>query len=149
MRRVERATKRFVHARMVGARGVAADCGIAPDVESACQCAQDAAGLHTADVKLVIAIVHSEDSGRILDGLMEQEFRATRLQSAGGFLKKTNATVLVGVEESAIDTVIAIIRRNSSSRTHVVDGDTAAAAAADAANRRKVDVRGAVVFVVD
>jgi uncharacterized protein YaaQ len=48
-------------------------------------------------VKLVVAIVHHEDAGPLVDMLLDREFRATRLHSSGGFLKQSNATVIVGV----------------------------------------------------
>ena len=44
-------------------------------------------GLDTPRVKLVVAIVHSEDAGALVNALLDKEFRATRLQSSGGFLK--------------------------------------------------------------
>ena len=31
-------------------------------------------------MKLVTAVVHSEDAGNLVDALLEKEFRATRLQ---------------------------------------------------------------------
>ena len=49
-------------------------------------------------MKLVIAIVHSEDAGSLVDALTDKEYRVTRLHSSGGFLKQTNATVMLGVE---------------------------------------------------
>ena len=72
-------------------------------------------------VKLVVAIVHSEDAGLLVDALLEREFRATRLHSSGGFLKQTNATVMVGVEEDQVEDVMAIIRATCTSRTQVVN----------------------------
>ena len=102
-------------------------------------------------MKLVVAIAHNEDAGRIVDGLLEREFRATRVQSSGGFLKKSNATVLVGVDESAVDDVISVIRANSKSRTHVVDPIPSTVEAGDIGSSTplNVDVRGAIIFVVD
>ena len=50
-------------------------------------------------MKLVIAIVHAEDAGALVDALTDKEYRVTRLHSTGGFLKQSNASVLVGVEE--------------------------------------------------
>src|SRR4026207_327846 len=60
---------------------------------------------HNRAVKLVTAIVHSEDAGNLIDALLEKEFRATRLQSSGGFLKQGNATIVVGVEDDQVDAV--------------------------------------------
>ena len=72
-------------------------------------------------MKLIVAIIHSEDAGVLVDALLEKEFRATRLQSSGGFLKQSNATILLVVEESEVDEVMAIIRANCVSRTQVVN----------------------------
>src|SRR5678815_3341529 len=67
---------------------------------------------HNRRVKLVTAVVHSEDAGNLVDALLEKEFRATRLQSSGGFLKQGNATILVGVEDDQVDAVLEIVSAN-------------------------------------
>jgi len=74
-----------------------------------------------ARVKLVVAIVNPEDAGPLVDALLEREFRATRLHSSGGFLKRTNATVLLGVDDEAVEEVLEIIRENCHSRTQLVN----------------------------
>ena len=78
-------------------------------------------GPYTRGVKLVVAIVHSEDAGALVDALLEKEHRATRLQSSGGFLKQSNATVIVGVEDDQVDAVLDVVRANCVSRTQVVN----------------------------
>ena len=72
-------------------------------------------------VKLVVAIVHHEDAGALVDALLDREFRATRLASSGGFLKQSNATVILGVEDDAVDEVLEIVREACHSRTQVVN----------------------------
>jgi len=72
-------------------------------------------------MKLVVTIVHNEDAGVLVDALAEKELRATRLHSSGGFLKQSNATVLVGVEDDRVDEVLAVVRENCTSRTQVVN----------------------------
>jgi uncharacterized protein YaaQ len=72
-------------------------------------------------VKLVVAIVHPEDAGALVETLLEREFRATRLHSSGGFLKQTNATVLLGVDDEAVEDVLGIIRETCHSRTQLVN----------------------------
>ena len=37
-------------------------------------------------MKLVVAIVHPEDAGALVDALTDKDFRVTRLHSQGGFL---------------------------------------------------------------
>ncbi len=78
-------------------------------------------GLDTPRVKLVVAIVHSEDAGALVNALLDKEFRATRLQSSGGFLKQSNATIILGVEDADVDEVMGIVRTNCTSRTQVVN----------------------------
>jgi uncharacterized protein YaaQ len=72
-------------------------------------------------VKLIVAIVHNEDAGVLVDALLEREFRATRLHSSGGFLKQSNATILLGVNEDQVDDVLEVIRSNCHARTQVVN----------------------------
>jgi uncharacterized protein YaaQ len=75
----------------------------------------------TPRVKLVVAIVHNEDAGALVNALLDKEFRATRLQSSGGFLKQSNATIILGVEDDSVDTVLEIIRDACKARTQVVN----------------------------
>ncbi len=72
-------------------------------------------------MKLVVAIVHSEDAGALVDALLEREFRATRLHSSGGFLKQTNATIMLGVEDTRVDEVIGIVGEQCHARTQIVN----------------------------
>jgi uncharacterized protein YaaQ len=72
-------------------------------------------------VKLVVSIVHNEDAGPLVDALLEHEYRATRLHSSGGFLKQSNATIIVGVEDAKVDEVLEVVRENCTSRTQVVN----------------------------
>jgi uncharacterized protein YaaQ len=80
-----------------------------------------ARGIDTPGVKLIVAIVHNEDAGALVDALLDKEFRATRLHSSGGFLKQSNATIVVGVEDADVDEVMSIVRANCVSRSQVVN----------------------------
>ena len=72
-------------------------------------------------MKLIVAIVHNEDAGALVDALLDREYRATRLHSSGGFLKQSNATIIVGVEDDQVDAVVDIVRATSTSRTQIVN----------------------------
>ena len=76
-----------------------------------------ARGPDTPRVKLVVAIVHNEDAGALVNALLDKEFRATRLQSSGGFLKQSNATIILGVEDADVDEVMGIV----ADELHVAD----------------------------
>lgn len=72
-------------------------------------------------MKLILAIVHKDDAGGLLNALMEKEYRATRINTAGGFLRESNATILVGVDDSQVDDVLAIIKANCQARTQYIN----------------------------
>jgi uncharacterized protein YaaQ len=72
-------------------------------------------------MKLILAIVQNEDAGGLLDALSQKGFRSTRMNTAGGFLKESNATVVLGVEESQVDEVLAVIRANCHTRTQYLN----------------------------
>ena len=71
-------------------------------------------------MKLVVAIVHNEDSRVLIDALLAHEYRATWLHSSGGFLKQSNATILLGVDDAQVDEVVALVRENCHSRTQTL-----------------------------
>ena len=72
-------------------------------------------------MKLLVAVVNNEDAGALVDALLEHEHRATRLHSSGGFLKQSNATIMVGVEDDKLEDVITIVRDNCHARTQVIN----------------------------
>jgi uncharacterized protein YaaQ len=72
-------------------------------------------------MKLVVSIVQREDAGSLIDTLTEKGYRATRINTAGGFLKEGNATVLVGVDDSQLDEVLALIKAGCNTRTQYIN----------------------------
>ncbi len=62
-------------------------------------------------MKLIIAIVQDQhDAGKAVDELVANGFGATRINTAGGFLKRGNSTILIGVEDARANDVIQILR---------------------------------------
>ncbi len=72
-------------------------------------------------MKLVVAIVQKEDAGTLIDALTERGYRATRMNTAGGFLKEGNATVLVGVDDPKVDEVLSLVESNCNTRTQYIN----------------------------
>ena len=62
-------------------------------------------------MKLLVFVTEDNVADPTVDALIEQGFRVTRLASTGGFLRKGNTTLLVGVEEGAVERAIAIAHR--------------------------------------
>lgn len=70
-----------------------------------------------AATKLVIAIVHSDDANLVVDALLAAGHRLTRLNTAGGFLRRGNATLLIGARAHDVDEVLTLIQANVRPRT--------------------------------
>jgi len=68
-----------------------------------------------------MAIVHGDDADILVEALLRKEFRATKLASSGGFLRQSNATVLLGVEDDQVDAALEIVKDHCTSRTEVVN----------------------------
>lgn len=64
-------------------------------------------------MKLLIFVTESALADPTVDALVEQGFRVTRLASTGGFLRKGNTTLLLGVEEALIDRAVSIVKRTA------------------------------------
>ena len=61
-------------------------------------------------MKLILAIIRSIDGGPVIDALVTKSYRVTRVASTGGFLRRGNVTLLIGVEDEQVDPVIDILR---------------------------------------
>jgi uncharacterized protein YaaQ len=80
--------------------------------------------------KLIIAVVQNEDADNVVDALLEDEFRATRLASTGGFLRRGNTTLMVGADEEQIDRILDLVRANARSGAAPAESGDAPSAAA-------------------
>lgn len=76
-------------------------------------------------MKLIFAIVNDEDGYKVMDELNKRNFSVTKLCSSGGFLKMGNTTLLAGVREEYVDTVIDIIKKESKSRKQILNSSMA------------------------
>ncbi|HPF87850.1 MAG TPA: cyclic-di-AMP receptor [Candidatus Limiplasma sp.] len=70
-------------------------------------------------MKLIIAIVQDEDSQRLINEMMTEGFRVTKLATTGGFLRSGNTTLLVGVEDEQTESAISLIENICKSRKQV------------------------------
>jgi uncharacterized protein YaaQ len=103
-------------------------------------------------MKLVVAVVQDQDAPLLLDKLSEEKIRATKLASTGGFLKQGNTTLLIGVNENLVDTVLDIIRRTCSSKEQLITpvvSDFSRSVPDFIPQPVSVKVGGATVFVLD
>jgi uncharacterized protein YaaQ len=102
-------------------------------------------------MKLVWAIVQNEDAGALIDALTKRQYRITRINTAGGFLRQGNATIISAVEDNQVEYVIAIIEENCQKRIkEVVPVPLGSEPGAFfVPYPMHVEVGGATVFVID
>ena len=62
---------------------------------------------------MVLSVTREDDANRLIDALVDHDYRATRINSAGGFLKKGNSTVVVGVDDDQVDDILSLIRQTT------------------------------------
>jgi uncharacterized protein YaaQ len=63
-------------------------------------------------MKMIIAIVRDIDDERVISELVTKGYRVTRVASTGGFLRRGNVTLLIGVEgASEVQAVIDILQQ--------------------------------------
>ena len=102
-------------------------------------------------MKLVIAVVHSQDSRPLVDSLMRQGHRATVISTTGGFLREGNATILIGTQDETLEEVLSNIRHNCRTRTKYVNPLPPVMEPGEMylPNPVEVEVGGAIVFLLD
>lgn len=103
-------------------------------------------------MKLIIAIVQDEDASRLVNQLMKNGFGVTKLATTGGFLRAGNTTLLIGVDDDKLSSVMEIIEKICKSRkqlTATPSSVSAMGAMPGAASYPvEVTVGGATVFVL-
>ena len=98
-------------------------------------------------MKLLFAIVDREDANTVVKNLSHRGFSSTKLATTGGFLLSNNSTLLIGVEDKMVQTVIDIIKEYSHSRKAVIPSNDLSFDFETNAPL-EVAVGGATIFVV-
>ena len=62
-------------------------------------------------MKLMIVIISDQDTEAVIRSLVEQDFRVTRVASTGGFLRRGNTTLFIGLESDLVDQAMEVIRQ--------------------------------------
>jgi uncharacterized protein YaaQ len=100
-------------------------------------------------MKLVMAIVNSDDSANASAALTKEGFAVTKLATTGGFLKTGNTTFLVGTDDDRVDHVIEIISKQSRRRTQLVPNAATMDMGMYNAYPVEVTVGGSTIFVLN
>ncbi len=81
-------------------------------------------------MKLILAIVSADAVDPLSTALMERKYTVTQISSVGGFLRRGQSTLVIGVDDTHVEDVLAIIRTACLPHT-------------------KGDVHAATIFVLD
>lgn len=101
-------------------------------------------------MKLVVTVVQDYDSDKLLRAITGMGLGATRINSTGGFLRMSNATVLSAVRDEQVIEVRDAIRKHCAQRVEVNADDAAPPDLLDwyPAGIHEVPVGGSVAFVL-
>lgn len=104
-------------------------------------------------MKIIYAIVSSDDGTRVTDVLNEHQFSVTRLATTGGFLKKGNSTLMIGTEKDRVDEAIELIKDTCGQRQkitcNVPTPNISSISAGYMMMPMSVELGGATIFVTD
>ena len=64
-------------------------------------------------MKLVLAVVRDEYGGDVVAALNERGMSVTRISSTGGFWRRGNVTLVIGVEEDQLELAMETINANA------------------------------------
>ncbi len=103
-------------------------------------------------MKLVVAIIQSADSGKLIEALVSKGFRSTRLSTVGGFLDEPNVTMLIGTEDEQVPALLELIRQNCHARRRYMNASPMSVESVGmpmvTAAPIEVEVGGAAVFIM-
>lgn len=97
--------------------------------------------------KLLIAVVHAQDAGQLVEALRGADLRVTEVLSRGGFLQARNTMLYIGVEDAQVPAAMRLIEENCRSRTESVPAEPLGSIEANWLPT-EVTHGGATVFVV-
>ena len=102
-------------------------------------------------MKLIIAIIQDEDASRLINELMTEGYRVTKLATTGGFLRAGNTTLLVGVEDDKQEKALQVIEKVCKSRKQIASTPTPISGTTGMYVPFPVEVTvgGATIFVLD
>ncbi len=99
-------------------------------------------------MKLVFAIINNDDSSVVSRNLTKAGFSVTKLATTGGFLLAGNTTLICGVEDEKVQSVLDVISKYSKKRTQIMPTELSYGVGAFFPMPIEVSVGGATVFVL-
>ncbi len=66
-----------------------------------------------SEKRLIIALLRDADGEEVLGALLDANYRVTRIASTGGFMRRGNSTLLIGVEKEQVEAAVQLVREHS------------------------------------
>ncbi|MBQ7064655.1 MAG: cyclic-di-AMP receptor [Firmicutes bacterium] len=102
-------------------------------------------------MKLIMAIIHDEDVGRLITAMNKEGFQVTKLASTGGFLRVGNSTMLMGVNEERLDEALKIVHECCKTKKQMTIANQPYTSSPEGYIPYPIEITagGATVFVID
>jgi len=101
-------------------------------------------------MKLILAVIQKEDEDALSDALEQENVGATRIGSSGGFLRASNVTLMIALEEQRLDRVLSLMREHCKRRVKHLNPVLPSLEARERfLGSVPVEVGGATVFVLN
>ena len=101
-------------------------------------------------MKIILAIIHNDDSMSVTSALTAEKFHVTKLSTTGGFLLTGNTTLLIGSEDDRVERAEEIIQHYSKERTATVGTQNSLGRGLQSdGHAPEVQLGGATVFILN
>ena len=97
--------------------------------------------------KLILAILQNDNPREVVENLNNHGFYVTVLESSGGFMRKMNSTIMIGVNHEYLDEALQLLKQYG--RRTEMQSDIAGIPLTMASVQVPVQKGGVVVFVLD
>ena len=68
-------------------------------------------------MKLIMAVLQHEDEDALVQALEDATIGSTRIGSSGGFLRASNVTMMIAVQDDQVETVLGVLKKHCKRRT--------------------------------
>ena len=68
-------------------------------------------------MKLIVAVIQHEDEDALVQALEEASIGSTRIGSSGGFLRASNVTMMMAVQDDQVEVVLGLLQQHCKRRT--------------------------------
>ncbi len=100
-------------------------------------------------MKLILAIIQNEDEDLLVEALEAERIASTHIGSSGGFLRASNVTLMMAIEESRVECALELMRKFCKRRAKHLHTLLPSMEARDRfMNTVSIEVGGAIVFIL-